>query len=322
MVVFKKLARKNPKKQRVRSSRRSSPHSRKSMKESLMTTEATTITLLPETAVTPQAQPAVTPRVAVNGNLPDEDTRPEIRPELRVANIPDAMRKKYGTSMLFVPVFDTDKPAIPAVPPEYEQELQQAISGLEGLRYMPGMEAVYQNAVANIVATLREKHGVKDLGDVMAYLSDHPEITNQVARVSALTRQLQAELWTLGDNLKDTNFRVGNVRVESDLRLPIMLEERKGKRKTKGTTTASVTPEDLYKNGLTRVYFTHDKVKFHAEITDGKVRSAKGGVYESFNLWLKDEYPAQHVPSAYVAVRVVCADGTVKKLDEIRDAIK
>ena len=289
-----------------------------------MTATIESITLLPETAIVPQAQPPVTPRVAVNGNLVAEDTKPELKPELRVADVPDNIRKKFA-DVVFIPILNRDKPAVPSTPPEYEVELEQALEGLKGLRNMPGMESAYQNAVAGVTATLREKYSVKDLGDVMTHLSDHPHIADQVARVSALTRQLQALLWNLGDELKDTKFRIGNVRVESDLAKPIMIEERRGKSKSKrSTSTSTVTPEDLYKHlGAVSVYFTHNGDKYYGMITkDGKVKSAKGGMHDSFNLWLKGEYPSQHIPSAYVAIRIVHTDGTIKKLDEIRDTIK
>jgi hypothetical protein len=273
-----------------------------------------------------QPQPPVPPRAAVNGNMNDEE-KSEACPELREPVVSANLVKKHGQDTVFVTIFENDRPSVPSVPKEYEEELAAVKESMETLRAMPGMQDAYEKALATATESLNEKYDIKDHGPVMAFFAANPDVTDRVTRISALTRQLQAELFVLGDELKDSPFKIDNVKLESKFDQPITLIARKGGGKG-GTKTekARLTPEDVrnHYGKDTLVSFSHDGNVWKGTIDSDNKIFTQWGKYDSWNAWFKAEYPGTSLPNAYVTVSLdeyTNAKGKVLSLGELRDSI-
>ena len=289
-----------------------------------MTAETTTTTA-PVVHNHAQPQPAVEPRSAVNGNVNDADVI-ENRPKVREPVVSSQLMKKHHQDTVFVTIFENDRPSVPTVPDEYEAELAAVIASLETLKAMPGMEDAYASAVNTATKNLNERYGIVDQGPVMAFLAANPDVTERVTRISALTRQLQAELYALGDELKDTPFKINNVKIESKFDEQITLTTRKGGKGGSKTDKARLTPEDVrnHYEKDTKASFTHEGKVFTGTIgNDGKILT-QYGKYDSWNAWFKAEYPGTSLPNAYVTVNLdeyKNTKGKTLSLGELRDSI-
>jgi heme-degrading monooxygenase HmoA len=237
--------------------------------------------------------------------------------------------KKHGQNTVFVTIFENDRPSVPTVPKEYEEELAEVLASLEKLKAMPGMEDAYNSAVNTATKNLNERFGIVDHSPVMAFFAANPDVADRVTRISALTRQLQAELFVLGDELKDSPFKIDNVKLESKFDQPITLIARKGGGKGgSGTKTekARLTPEDVrnHYGKDTLVSFSHDGNVWKGTIDSDNKIFTQWGKYDSWNAWFKAEYPGTSLPNAYVTVSLdeyTNAKGKVLSLGELRDSI-